>query len=126
MCSGDSCRSLAARLSTSCSGVLAPMMMLVTKGFVSIQARATRATDTPVASATARKTRSTPFARSRSTGGKSKLVRRAPADRIVHLRADEAGEPVRVGAGEGLHRRPRRQVAEAHVARFARSDDVVE
>ena len=54
MCSGASTTSLAARLSVSCSGFLAPMITLVTNGRVSSQASAMRATDTPVAADTDR------------------------------------------------------------------------
>jgi hypothetical protein len=143
------------------------MMMLVTNGRVSCQARATRATDAPVASATAQRRQHARQAlhvdRREVEGGAPRLggallvgielareeaaCERAPredrdalreahrcdlaldvaaGDRVVDLCALEPREVVRRGVGEGLGGDPRRQVAEADVARLARARDVVE
>src|ERR1700743_2887711 len=68
---------VAAMLSASCSGVFAPMITVDTYGFASSQASATGATDTPCASPIVRIAATQFQARSRFTGGKSKLARRA-------------------------------------------------
>ena len=55
------------------------MITDITKGRCSTQASAIRATETPRASAIARMASTQSKARSRSTGGKSKVARRAPS-----------------------------------------------
>ena len=93
-------------LSASWSGRLAPMITLVTCGWCSSQARATCATDTPWACAMGRMAAMHASARTRLTGGKSKLARRLPASAgaaLLSLALALAYLPLSRPPASGLH-----------------------